>query len=150
MEKQIEKRIERIEVVSGKTPLHALVARYKGKEYDFTEGLQDPYRIIGYEVIKELNDAGESLAKDYVRVWIGEYPMLTITRMPRAEDDILNGGLLTVSYKKTTNMVMRRMFGLMKYYESDGNFNPLVRPEKEITGENFFGRAITGEQAEEL
>lgn len=146
----MERKIERIEVVSGKTPLNALVAKYRGKEYDFTEGLKDPYRIIAYEVVKELNDMGESLAKDYVRVWIGEYPMLTITRMPRAEDDILNGGLLTVSYRNTTNLVMRRMFGLMKYYQSDGNLNPLVMPEKEITGEDFFGRAITGKQVEEM
>lgn len=139
-----------IEDVRGKSPLHALMKKVVDGEYSFSSGLDDPYRLIGYEVLREIEEAGETLQTHFVRVWIGDVPCLTITREPRAETDILNGGVLTVDMEGKANLIARRIFGIMKYYESRGNVNLLERPYREITEDDFFSRAVNREKIEEL
>ncbi|MEM0133654.1 MAG: hypothetical protein QXU18_00285 [Thermoplasmatales archaeon] len=142
----MREKMDRIEVVSGNSAMHALTKAYSGSEYDWERGVEDPYRIIGYEVIKQIEDSGQSLENNYVRVWIGDHPFLTMTRMPRAESDVWNGGLISVDIKENTNLIMRLVFGVMMYFESSFRINQLERPLRQITEDDFFSRALQVER----
>ncbi len=145
-------KIDRMEVVRGRNTAEALVSSGMTAEYRIGMELET-MSMIGAEATLEAYKSGEMSEGDFIRVWVGDYPLVSVKRNPKSIEGMLGTGLVTVDADWTTNLIVKQVFGKEFYFSQGARPAPImdaIPPDERITKDEFFALAYRRPQNEVL